>query len=259
MDLKGKADARRLAVGGTPAAEIGDRANRGPGDGLRRGRPPDGYGPIAGILMIAPSPGFADPGDGSPVPLAIILPMCDGDVINQEGQAFYEGADSHPVSRPGSPRLSWTTPTTTTSTRPLGDDPFGRQGRPDCAMLLEPKAQQTFLGDYAVDFFATLFGNTATAQAAKARLGYPACRRHPSFTGRRRVSPCCRAPPNGLPSSPRALTMRSALTGWVGRCWRIANHFFCEEGHYTPTTRPDKAPCRRSNVVDPRQSGAGGC
>ena len=133
--------------------------------------PPDGYGPVAGMLQIAPSPGFVDPADGSPVPLGIILPMCDADVINQEGQHFYEGRDSRPASRPGSPPPSSSAPTTTTSTRPWATIPSGRQGRPDCDALLEPKAQQTFLGDYAVDFLATLFGNAAAVKDAKARLG----------------------------------------------------------------------------------------
>ena len=30
-----------------------------------------------------------------------------------------------------------------------------------------------------------------------------------------------------------------------------ATTFFCEAGHYTPVTRPDMEPCRRSNVVIP--------
>ena len=114
-----------------------------------------GYGPVAGILMIAPSPGFADPAVGSSMPLAIILPMCDADVVNQEGQHFYEGARLAPGQQ------AWVTSVFVERANhnffntTLGDDPFGRQGRPDCDTLLEPKAQQTFLGDYAVDFFAT--------------------------------------------------------------------------------------------------------
>ena len=136
----------------------------------RRGAP-DGYGPVAGVLQIAPSPGFVDPADGSPVPLGIILPMCDADVINQEGQHFYEGARLAPGQQ------AWVTSAFLERANhnffnsTLGDDPFGRQGRPDCDTLLEPKAQQTFLGDYAVDFFATLFGNASAAKDAKTRLG----------------------------------------------------------------------------------------
>ena len=170
MDLEGKADLRRLAFAGhSRGGEMAYTLAARPGDGRECGAA-GGYGPVAGILMIAPSPGFADPANGSPVPLGIILPMCDGDVINQEGQHFYEGARLAPGQR------AWVTSAFLEAANhnyfnsTLGDDPFGRPGRPDCDTLLEAQAQQAFLGDYAVDFFAALFGD---ASAVEARAGPP--------------------------------------------------------------------------------------
>ena len=108
-------------------------------------------GPIAGVLQIAPSPVFIDPAYGSPVPLAIIMPMCDGDVINQEGQVFYEGARL----RPG--QQTWVTSAFLEQANhnffnsTLGEDPSALMGRPDCDTRLDAKAQQKFLNDYPVD------------------------------------------------------------------------------------------------------------
>ena len=168
IDLDGKADMRRLAFaghsrGGEMAYTLTQNLEAA-GDAAA-----GGFGPPAGILMIAPSPVFADPANGSPVPLGIILPLCDGDVTNQEGQHFYEGA------RLAAGQRAWVTSTFVEAANhnffntTLGDDPFGRPGRPDCATLLKPEAQQAFLGDYAVDFFAALFGNAPAATAARAR------------------------------------------------------------------------------------------
>ena len=215
----------------------------------------NGYGQVAGVLQIAPSPVFVDPAAGSPVPLGIILPMCDADVINQEGQHFYEGARLAPGQQ------AWITSVFVERANhnffntTLGDDPFGRQGRPDCDTLLEPKAQQTFLGNYAVDFFATLFGNAATVQAANARLGMDPGMPAPSelygLAARLAVLPsAAERIPIFTPATASELT-----TNRLGGAVRVegVTTFFCEAGHYTPTTRPGTEPCRRANVVIPGQ------
>lgn len=169
VDLDGKADVHRLAFAGHSRG--GDMALLLAEDRVMGRRGADAYGPPAGILMIAPSPGFVDPAAGTPVPLGIILPMCDADVINQEGQHYYEGARlaagqqasviSAFVERANHNYFNST----------LGDDPFGRPDRPDCDPRLDAQGQRAFLGDYAQDFFATLFGDPAAATEAKTRLG----------------------------------------------------------------------------------------
>ena len=171
VELKGKADMRRLAlIGHSRGGEMAFQIIHSP-EMAAAVAAPNGYGPVAGVLQVAPSPGFVDPADGSPVPLGIILPMCDADVTNQEGQHFYEGARLAPGQQ------TWVTSVFVERANhnffntTLDDDPFGRQGRPDCDTLLEPKAQQTFLSDYTVDFLTTLFGHGPAVKEAQARLG----------------------------------------------------------------------------------------
>jgi dienelactone hydrolase len=251
IDLKGKADMHRLAFAGHSRG--GEMAYA-----LAHGKElvatgPDGYGPVAGILMIAPSPVFADPAAGSLVPLGIILPMCDADVINQEGQHFYEGARLAPgqhawVTSAFLERANHNYFNTT-----LGDDPFGRQGRPDCAVRLDAKAQQTFLGDYAVDFFATLFGDASAAKEAKARLGITPAMPAPSelYGLAARVAVLPSAAERTILFTPTSAgeLEKNRLGGAV--LAQGATIFFCEAGYYTPAMRPDTEPCRRANVVIP--------
>jgi dienelactone hydrolase len=252
VDLEGKADLRRLALAGHSRG--GEMAYALAHDEqMAADARSGGYGPVAGILMIAPSPVFADPAAGSPVPLGIILPMCDGDVTNLEGQHFYEGA------RLAAGQQAWVTSAFLEAANhnyfnsTLGDDPFGRQGRPDCNPLLEPQVQQAFLGDYAVDFFATLFGDASAVEAAKARLG---------------LDPRMPAPSElyGLPARVAVLPSASERTPIFtpAAAGELATNrlggavtaegmttFFCEAGYYTPTMRPGTEPCRRTNVVIP--------
>jgi len=50
--------------------------------------------------MIAPSANWGG-ARGARLPLAVILPACDNDVLNQEGQLFYE------ISRLDPEKISW--------------------------------------------------------------------------------------------------------------------------------------------------------
>ncbi len=252
VDLAGKADLHRLAFAGhSRGGEMAAMFAAGPEMAAASG--PGGYGPAAGILMIAPSPGFVDPADGSTAPLGIVLPMCDGDLVNLEGQVFYEGArlaagQQAPVA---SVFLDAANHNFFNST--LGDDPFGRQGRPDCDPLLPPEAQQEFLGDYAVDFLATLFGSPAVLEAAKARLGMdsgaPAPKALYGLPAQVAVLPA---------AGERTVLFTPAFDGELkmnrlggGVQAQDVTMFFCDAGHYTPTTRPGTEPCRRTNVVIP--------
>ncbi|MGE5602675.1 MAG: alpha/beta hydrolase family protein [Nitrososphaerales archaeon] len=253
VDLKWKADLRRLGFAGhSRGGDLAVMLTAGP-DMAAAAASPDGYGPVAGVLMIAPSPGFADPAKGSPVPLGIILPMCDADVINQEGQHFYEGA------RLAAGQQAWVTSAFLDAAShnyfnsTLGHDPFGRFKRPDCETRLDAQAQQMFLGDYAVDFFESVFGDAAAARAAKARLGMdPATAAPPELYGlgaRVAVLPAAaKRTAVFTPASAEELTT-NRLGGAVQA--QGVTTFFCEAGHYAPTTRPGTEPCRRANLVIP--------
>ncbi len=92
VELDGRADLRRLAlVGHSRGGEESLRLARqlqdeGGATANRR------YGPVSGLLLLASTATAVEPTGGSPVPMAIVLPACDGDVTSQEGQHFYEAA-----------------------------------------------------------------------------------------------------------------------------------------------------------------------
>jgi hypothetical protein len=179
--------------------------------------------------------------------------MCDGDVTNQEGQRFYEGARLAPGQQTWVASAFLDRANHNYFNATLGDDPFGRPGRPDCDARLEAKAQQAFLGDYAVDFLATLFGNAAAAKGARARLSVAPDTPAPSelYGLAARVAV--------LPSSAERATIFAPASAAELRTNRLggatlaqgATTFFCEAGYYTPVTRPGTEPCRRVNVVIP--------
>ncbi len=225
VDLNGKADVRRLALighsrGGENALMVAQDAQLGASG-------TDGYGPVAGVLQIAPSPGFVDPLKGSPVPVGIILPMCDGDVIQQEGQKLYEGARLAPGQQDWVTSVFLERANHNYFNSTLGDDPFGRRGRLDCEPLLDPQTQQKFLNAYAVDFLAMLFGSDSTAKAAKARLAIDPSAPSPSeLYGLPRASPCCRALAGGRSSSHRQRPTSSRPTAWAAGCWRRMSRCF---------------------------------
>jgi dienelactone hydrolase len=261
LDLEGKADMRRLAFAGhSRGGDMAYLLAKSP-EMAARAAAPNGYGPIAGILMVAPSPGFVDPADGSPVPLSIVLPMCDGDVINLEGQHFYEGA------RLASAQQAWVTSSFVEAANhnffnsTLGDDPFGRQGRPDCDPLLEPEVQQAFLGNYAVDFFATLFGGArggagaakAPEGPAKARLGMDSTMPAPSELYGRAARVAVLPAADQRTSIFTPASARELVTNRLGGAVTAEgmSTFFCEAGYYTPLSRPGTEPCRRASVVIP--------
>jgi dienelactone hydrolase len=251
VDLKGKADMHHLALaghsrGGEMALMIAKDPELGAGDA-------DGYGPVAGVLQIAPSPGFVDPAEGSPVPVGIILPMCDGDVTDQAGQKLFEGARLAPGQRAwvASAFLDRANHNYFNST--LGDDPFGRLFRTDCDSRLDAPAQQAFLRDYAVDFLTTLFGADPAVGEAQARLGLDPTKPAPAelYGLAARIAV--------LPSAGERMVLFTPATAGELETNRLGGAvraqgvtlFFCAAGHYTPAMRPGTEPCRRGNVAVP--------
>lgn len=250
VDLEGKADTQRLAFAGhSRGGDMAAMLTAGPE--MAAAAAVGAYGPVAGILMIAPSPGFADPAKGSPVPLAIILPLCDGDVTNQDGQHFFEGA------RLAAGQQAWAASAFLERANhnhfnsTLGGDPFGSAGRTDCKELLETAAQRAFLGDYAVDFLAAVFAGEPAA--AKARLGMDAAAPAPAelygLPARVAVLPAA-ADRTAVFTPASAAELTTNQRGGAVQSQGVTT-FFCEAGHFTPTTRPGSEPCRRANVVIP--------
>ncbi len=209
----------------------------------------NGYGPAYGILMVAPSANWGG-ARGARLPLAVILPACDNDVLNQEGQLFYE------ISRLDPEKISWASSVWLEHANhnyfnsTLRDEAVGRPGRPDCDPLLQPEAQRDFLSAYAIDFLSQVFNQD---QEALARLGMQLQEQAPSELYGLSARVASLAPAYDrlrllLPAS--AAEQQTNLAGGSVTAEGVTT-FYCEEGYYTPTVKPGSEPCKRVNLVIP--------
>ncbi len=154
-----------------------------------------GYGPVQGLIMVAPSGNWAG-GQPASIPVAMIQSACDNDVITQEGQMYYE------INRVSITNPSWVSSVWLDHANHnyfneiLSDEARARPGRPDCDPVLTPENQRAFLLDYTAEFLASLFQNDEQAAARlgmdlQARIrehiaqpirpgGSPGCQRKPS-------------------------------------------------------------------------------
>jgi hypothetical protein len=208
-----------------------------------------GYGPAYGLLMVAPS---ANLGGASPitVPLAIILPACDGDVINQEGQLFYEITRMEPA-KPAWASSAWLESANHNYfNETLKDESLARPGRPDCEPLLVPEVQRDFLSAYAKDFLARIF---AQESAAMENLGmdFQARASDELYDLPARVAalaPGAARLPLLMPAAGAELET-NRLGGQVTAEGLTLT--YCEEGYYVPAMVPGSEPCKRVNLVIP--------
>lgn len=212
-----------------------------------------GYGPVKGLLLIAP--GIAVVGtEGTAVPLSVIISGCDGDVTGGDGQIFYErvrmsGEPNAPTTSVVLDRANHNGFNTT-----LGGDSFLSSERVECAALLDGETQRQFLVDYAGAFLTSIFGSDAAArQEAAAQLGMD-------------VTTPAPAEIMGLPATVSSLAagadrrtiflpaaegdLTTNLLGGAIAAEGVALHF-CEEGYFVPTTHPGSEPCLRPNVTMP--------
>ncbi len=254
IDLAGRADLNRLVIAGHSRG--GDAAIALARDlAAEAARGEVAFGPVDGLLLIAPAPNFADPAGGAPAPMATVLPACDADVVDQVGQVFYEAtrletthdwATSVWLERANHNHFNSTLP----------GDPFGLNGRPDCDPLLDAAAQRAFLVAYATDFLTTLFSrDPAQIRAAMGRMGIdvltPAVDQLYGQTAQAMLLPASRLRlPLLTPASADEFTT-SPIGGAVSS--EGVTTLFCPEGSYTPFTAPELAACRRSHVVVPGQ------
>jgi dienelactone hydrolase len=254
--LAGRSDLRRLALlghsrGGEESLRVARQLQADGGTTAKRS-----YGPVSGLLLLASTATAVEPSGGSPVPMAIVLPACDGDVTSQEGQHFYEAARLAPR------QTQWATSAWLERANHnyfnelLPDDPFGRRGRPDCETVLEPETQRRFLVNYAADFLAILFDEDATAVSeAMARLGMDVRAQAPDelYGLPARVATLAAAvdgQPLLVPATAEELTTN--VVGGTVTEGGILTHF-CPEGHYSPAMMPGSEPCRRVTVGIPGQ------
>ena len=250
VELQGLADLGRLAFighsqGGEGAYWLTQKSALDAPDSFNN----QGYGPAYGIIMIAPSANWGG-ARGARVPLAVILPACDNDVINQEGQLFYE------ISRLDPEKSSWASSVWLEHANhnyfnsTLADEAVTRPGRPDCEPLLQPEAQREFISAYTIDFLAQIFKKD---QDAKARLGMDFQAQAPSelygLPARiASLAPAADRLPLLLPAS--SAELETNLVGGRVTAEGVTT-FYCEEGYYTPTVKPGSEPCKRVNLVIP--------
>jgi hypothetical protein len=264
VELAGRADVRRLALfghsrGGEMAFLFANDSNHplGMKDGAENGGENGAtYGPASGILLIAAAVVSVDPAGGSRVPMAIILPACDGDVIDQDGQHFYEAARLAPEQKAWATSAWLERANHNSFNAILPGDMVSHSERSDCGTLLEPETQRAWLVDYSLDFLITLFSHDPAAiRAAMIRLGMdvfmPAvtqlyglpARSAAMVAGNNRLPLLVPATAEALTSSPAGgdVTAEGVTT------------LFCPPGFYMPATAPGTEPCRRVTVTVPGQ------
>lgn len=252
VDLAGRADLQNMAFvghsrGGEAIVWLAEGIGLAAPDAYGR----FGYGPVRGLLLLAPAVIFSLPVAPS-VPLAVLLPACDGDVIGQEGQMYYDAARVNPEQAAWALSVWLEQANHNGFNSILGPDMVGHANRPDCAPLLTPTEQQAFLLDYADDFLTAVFDPTNAADPL-ARMGLDAQTPAPDSLYGRAARVSALAPSADrqrllVPTAVGELTTH-LLNGPVVA--EGVTTFFCEEGHYTPFTNPDMEPCRRHNLTIP--------
>jgi hypothetical protein len=128
--------------------------------------------------LIAPAIVFGDPAGGAPAPMALVNAACDGDVTDQIGQIFFEGARAGAVAKKlGNLRLARTRQITTK----FKHDAAGRSlwhapDAPTATTCSTPTRSAPFLASYAGDFLTAVFSSDPAQMRAAAleRMGIDA-------------------------------------------------------------------------------------
>lgn len=212
-----------------------------------------GYGPVNGLLLIAP--GMVVFGsEGAPVPIAVIVSGCDGDILDGHGQLFYDRTRTGEMPNPPAVSVFLRGANHNGFNTILGADMINDPAIPDCNPGLDAAAQRQFLVDFAADFLTTLDSpDPAARSAAAARLGMDVTSPAPAeLYGLPAVVSSLAAGEDRLPifvpTSEAELTTNRA--GGAVIVEGVATHF-CEEGYTTPQMTPGSEPCLRPNVTIP--------
>jgi len=254
VDLNGRTDMSRLAFfghsrGGEAASWLTNSQGLSASDAVQT----FGYGPVEGLLLLAPAPIFTLPA-GSRVPQVVILPACDGDVTNQDGQLFYEGARLDPNQEQWALSVWLEQANHNAFNEVLGHDMVVFANRSDCEELLDPQDQRQFLTDIAHAFLTVIFSDDQQAQeAAMDSLSMDPTAPAPDllFGQPVRVMTLAAAAnrlPLLVPTSADELTTN--LAGGSVTAVGLTT-FFCEEGYFTPAMKPGSETCKRANVTIP--------
>ncbi len=253
VELAGRADLGRLALLGHSR---GGEAGVGLANSPELMAASQGYGPVAGVLLIAGAATFLDPWTSVSAPLATILSGCDGDVTEQSGQFFFEGPRLAPDQTEWAASAWLERANHNNFNTILPGDMVTHRNRSDCATLLDGEAQRAWLVDYTGDFLATLFAEDAAAvDAAKARMGLDVTTPAPDelYGLPARVAflaPAADRQTVLVPAQEEELAT-NRLGGEVTA--ENATTHFCPKGFYSAWMLPGSEPCRRNYVTVPGQ------
>lgn len=253
VDLDGRADPARLAFighsrGGEGGVALANSAEVASGAA--------GYGPAAGVLLIAGATTFRDPWDSSEVPIATVLAGCDGDVTDQAGQFFYEGPRLAPDQEQWASSVFLEGATHNAFNTILSADMVDQSERSDCDPVLDGERQRQWLVDYADGFLGLLFtDDDADRKEAWAELGMVVAEPAPDevlgLPARVAYLP---------PAAERDLLLVPAsaaelATGPAGGAVTAENADlqFCPKGFYTQDMEPGTEACRRTALTIPGQ------
>jgi hypothetical protein len=254
-DLADRVDMQRLVlVGHSRGGESAVALANDPNSALGAAGGP--YGPASGTLLLAAAIVSFDPSAGSRVPMAIVLPSCDGDVVTQDGQHYYEAARLAP-EQAASAVSAWLERGNHNSFNSmLGDDPFGRPGRPECETILDPEVQRAWTVEYVLDFLTTLFSaDPAAVRAAMMRMGSAPFEHAPSqlYGLPGKVAALAEANtrlPLFVPASAEELATSPAGGAVTAEGLTTT---FCPEGFYSSESMQGTEACRRNLVTVPGQ------
>jgi hypothetical protein len=253
LDLNGRIDPSRMVwMGHSRGADLANWITRD--HNLDQAASDSGYGPVQGLLLIAPPVVFLDALPVVDLPTALILPTCDADVIGLDGQKFYESARfdpdrTHYLTSVYLQQGNHNNFNTVLTPDVIIDD------RPDCVkgMVLTAPDQQAFLAAYAVDFLRTIYGTPAEISQVGQTLGLDPSLALPDALYGLPVQVTTLQPAAGRltlmqPQSEAELS-QNLLGGHVTR--NGVTVLFCPEGYYVPAVEPGSEPCKRVNFNQP--------
>lgn len=256
VDLSGRADLQHVVLmghsrGGEESLRLTRQLQQE--DVIAAGLP---YGPVEGVILIAASAQALETAGGSPVPMAIVLPTCDGDVISQDGQHFFEAARLTPQQTNWIISVWLERGNHNFFNLLLPEDPFRSADRPECVQVLEPEVQSAFLVDLTADFLTTIWNQDPglVSEAAKRMdldVSLPVLNEFYGLPGRAAfMAPADDRLSLLLPAKEDHLVTNLA-GGTITEDGVTTN--FCPEGFYTPEMLPGSEPCRRVTVTIPGQ------
>lgn len=253
LDLNGRVDLSRMIwIGHSRGGDFVNRIVRE--ESLDESASATGYGPVRGLILLAPPIISTDVLPAVDVTTALILPACDWDVSLLSGQTLHESARFNPDRKEPFTSVYLEHGNHHNFNTILEPDPI-IEDRPDCTaeQLLAPEVQQEFLAQYAIDFLRAVHAAPGEAGPIRQRLGLDPAVPVPTELYDRPVQITTLQPvANSLtvmqPRDQDELS-RNLLGGEVMLNGTTA--VFCPEGYYVPANEPGTEPCQRVNFNQP--------